>query len=169
MGRQEQTDTSDPIAVCAYSCAGVSIMSERCNICNARAADHSCYRCGNSVCSSCIDENGLLCRNCGLAKEDEMEGIKIGYAPLKKMVNMQLFFAGIAVLIIGMIVITLASFVSTEPVPQQQLGGFIYIFPFPFVFSSGSPELLTILPLIIAMVALPVIMVLVMFRKFTRF
>lgn len=169
MGRQEQTDTSDSTAVSAYSFVGVSVMSERCNICNARMADHSCYRCGNSVCSSCIDENGLLCRNCKFAKEDEMEGIKIGYAPLKKMVNMPLFIAGIAIIIIGMIVIMSASFVSTEQIPQQQQpGGFIYIFPFPFVFAWGSPDVITMLPLIVAMLALPIIMTLIMFRKFTR-
>ena len=143
-------------------------MSERCSVCNARMADHSCYRCGKSVCSSCIDENGLLCRNCKFANEDEMEGIKIGYAPLKKMVNMPLFIAGIAVIIIGMIVIMSTSFVSTEPMPQQKPGGFIYIFPFPFVFAWGSADMITVLPLIIAMLALPIIMILFMFRKFTR-
>ena len=143
-------------------------MSERCNVCNARMADHSCYRCGNSVCSSCIDENGLLCRNCRFKSEDEIEGIKIGYAPLKKLVNMPMFIAGIAAIVTGMIVIAAASIVPSQQMPQQP-GGFIYIFPFPFVFSSGSPDLLTILPLILAMVALPIIMVFVMFRKFTRF
>jgi len=143
-------------------------MSERCNVCNARMADHSCYRCGNNVCSSCIDENGLLCRNCKVAKEDETEGIKIGYAPLKRMVNMPLFIVGIAVIVIGMIVIMSASFVSTEQMSQQQPGGLIYIFPFPFVFAWGSPDAIKVLPLIIAMLALPTIMILLMFRKFTR-
>jgi len=92
----------------------------------------------------------------------------IGYAPLKKMVNLPLFIAGIVVIIIGMIVIMSASFAPTESMPQQQPGGFIYIFPFPFVFSWGSPDAITILPLIIGMLALPVIMILLMFRKFTR-
>jgi hypothetical protein len=50
----------------------------------------------------------------------------------------------------------------------QQPGGFIYIFPFPFAFGWGSPDLITILPLIIGMVALPIIMIFLMFRKFTR-
>jgi uncharacterized membrane protein len=143
-------------------------MSERCHVCNARTAEHSCYRCGNSVCSSCIDENGLLCRNCRFTNEDEMEGIKIGYAPLKKMANMPLLIAGIAVIITGMIVMMSASFVSSASSPQQQPGGFIYIFPFPFVFGWGSPDMITVLPLIVAMLALPVIMILLMFRKFTR-
>lgn len=129
-------------------------------------ADHYCYRCGNSVCSSCIDENGLLCRNCRFAKED-VESIRIGYAPLKRMVNLPLFAAGIVVMIIGMIVIMSASSVSTQPVPQQPRG-FIYVFPFPFVFTWGSPDAITVLPLIIAMLALPIIMILLMFRKFTR-
>ncbi len=140
-------------------------MNERCNICSARNADHSCYRCGNSVCSSCIDENGLLCRNCKF-KDDDIEGIRIGYAPLKKMVNMPLFMAGIAVIIVGIVVIT-SSFATSQQTPQQP-GGFIYIFPFPFVFASGSPDLMTILPLVIGMVLVPIIMILLMFRKFTR-
>lgn len=139
-------------------------MSERCNVCNARMADHSCYRCGNSVCSSCIDENGLLCRNCKF-KDDDVEGIRIGYAPLKKTVNMPLFIAGIAMMITGMVVIT-SSFASQQ-MPQQPEGS-IYIFPFPFAFGWGSSDLITILPLIIGMVALPIIMTFLMFRKFTR-
>jgi len=131
-------------------------------------ADHSCYRCGNSVCSSCIDENGLLCRNCKFANEDEIEGIEIGYTPLKKMVNMPLFVAGIAVIIIGMIVMMSTSFVSTAQMPQQQPSGLVFIFPFPFAFAWGSPDMITILPLLIAMLALPIIMILLMFRKFAR-
>ena len=142
-------------------------MSEKCDICNARMADHSCYRCGNNVCSSCIDQNGLLCRNCMFAK-GEVEGIKIGYAPLKQMVNIPLFIAGIAIIVIGMILIMSTSFVSTEQMPQQQPRGIIYIFPFPFVFAWSSADTITILPLIIAMLALPIIMILLMFRKFAR-
>lgn len=142
-------------------------MNERCNICNARMPEHTCYRCDKSVCSSCIDENGLLCRNCKFAKEDA-EGVMIGYAPLKKMVNLPLFVAGIAVIIIGMVVIMSASFVSTESMPQQQPGRFIYIFPFPFVFAWGTPDAITVLPLLIGILALPIIMILLMFRKFTR-
>jgi len=144
-------------------------MSESCHICNVGIADHYCYRCGSKVCSSCIDENGLLCRNCRLEKEDEIEGVRIGYAPLKKMVNLPLFTAGIAVIIIGVIVIMSASsFVSSQQLQQHQPRGFIYIFPFPFVFAWGSPYTITILPLIIAMVALPIIMIFLMFRKFIR-
>jgi len=142
-------------------------MNDRCTVCNARMADHTCHRCGNSVCSSCIDENGLLCRNCKFANEDKIEGMKIGYAPLKKMVNMQLFIAGIAVIIIGMILMMSTPFAS-DSTPQQQPGGFIYIFPFPFVFAWGSADMITLLPLIIAMLVLPIIMILLMFRKFTR-
>ncbi len=145
-------------------------MSERCHICNARMADHYCYRCGKNVCSSCIDENGLLCRNCRLEKKDEVEGMRMGYASLKKMVNIPLFAAGIAVIIIGMILIMSASsFVSSQELQQQQQPrGFIYIFPFPFVFAWGSPDAIILLPLIVAMLALPIIMILLMFRKFTR-
>ena len=141
-------------------------MSERCNVCNARMADHSCYRCRNSVCSSCIDENGLLCRNCKFI-DDDVEGVRIGYAPLKKMVNMPLFIAGIAAIIIGTAVIASSSFASSQQMPQQP-GGFIYIFPFPFAFGWGSPDLITILPLVIGMALVPIIMILLVFRKFTR-
>lgn len=165
MGRQEQVGVSDTIIVRANDYVGASVMSERCNVCNAMMADHSCYRCGNSVCSSCIDENGLLCRNCKFKSEDDIDGIKIGYEPLKKMVNMPLFIAGIAVIITGMVAI--ATSFASQQMPQQP-GGFIYIFPFPFAFGWGSPDLITILPLIIGMVALPIIMIFLMVRKFTR-
>ena len=165
MGKQEQVGVSDTIIVSANDYVGASVMNERCNVCNAMMADHSCYRCGNSVCSSCIDKNGLLCRNCKLKSEDGIDGIKIGYGPLKKMVNMPLFIVGIAVMITGVVVIT-SSFASQQ-MPQQP-EGFIYIFPFPFVFEWGSSDLITIIPLIIGMVALPVIMIFLMFRKFTK-
>ena len=165
MGRQEQVGVPDTIIVRANDYVGASVMNERCNVCNAMMADHSCYRCGYSVCSSCIDENGLLCRNCKLKSEDDIDGIKIGYGPLKKMVNMPLFIVGIAVMITGMVVIT-SSFASQQ-MPQQP-GGSIYIFPFPLAFDWSSPDLITIIPLIIGMVALPVIMIFLMFRKFTR-
>lgn len=93
----------------------------------------------------------------------------MGYASLKKMVNIPLFAAGIAVIIIGMILIMSASsFLPSQQLQQQQPRGFIYIFPFPFVFAWGSPDTVTLLPFIIAMVALPIIMILLMFRKFTR-
>jgi uncharacterized membrane protein len=106
-----------------------------------------------------------LCRNCKF-KDDDVEGIRIGYAPLKKMVNVPLFVAGIGAVIIGMVVIAF-SFASSQQMPQQP-GGFIYIFPFPFVFASGSPDLITILPLVIGLVLVPIIMIFLMFRKFTR-
>lgn len=146
-------------------------MSEKCDLCDAGMADHTCYRCEKKVCSSCIDENGLLCRSCKSSNSDKIEGIRIGYAPLRKMVNMPLFITGIAVIIVGMAVIMSSSLIlptNVEQLPQQQPqqpGGFIYIFPFPFVFAWGSPDLVTVIPLIIAAIALPIIMVLLMFRK----
>ncbi|MFQ5920943.1 MAG: hypothetical protein ACE5JV_02880, partial [Nitrososphaerales archaeon] len=125
-------------------------MSERCHICNASMAEHRCYRCGGRVCSSCIDENGLLCKRCKLVREEdeEVKGVRIGYAPLRRMVNIPLFVAGIAAIIIGMIVIGASISVSPpvtapEQMPEREPGGSIYIFPFPFVIAWGSPDAMT--------------------------
>jgi uncharacterized membrane protein len=145
-------------------------MSERCDICGARMASHSCYRCEKNVCSSCIDENDFLCKNC--KKGSEMEGIQIGFAPLRKIVNLPLFATGIAILITGMVIIMWSPLTAPniEQLPQQQEPrGFIYIFPLPFVFGLNSQETTIMLPIILAIIALPIIAMLLMFRKFTRF
>ncbi|MEM3117902.1 MAG: hypothetical protein QW769_03495 [Nitrososphaerales archaeon] len=102
-----------------------------------------------------------------------MEGIRIGFAPLRKAVNLPLFIIGIAFVITGMSIITLASFTlpsNVEQTPQlQEPRGFIYIFPFPFVFGWGSPDIAFIVPIIIAVIALPILMMLLIFRNFARF
>lgn len=147
-------------------------MSEKCDICGARMAYHSCYRCERNVCSSCIDENGLLCKNCRI-KDEEVEGIQIGFAPFRKMVNLPIFATGIAIIIVGMVMIMLASFttsVNTEQMPQQQEPrSFIYIFPLPFVIGLDSPDTTIAIPIIIAAIALPIIVMFLMFRKFAKF
>lgn len=146
-------------------------MSKECDICGARMASHSCYRCQKNACSSCMDENGLLCKNCKI-KGSEMEGFQVGFAPLRKIVNLPLFAIGIAMLITGMVIMTWSSLTvptNIEQIPQQQEPrGFIYIFPFPFVFGLSPSETTTILPIILAVIALPIITMLLMFRKFTR-
>ncbi len=143
-------------------------MSERCYICGARVADHQCYQCSNTTCSACMDVNDLMCRNCMFEKTDEVEGVRISYAPLKKMVNVPLFVGGITAVIIGLVVIMSASFTASQPLQSQvqQPEGFIYIFPFPFVFTWGSHNIVNVLPLIIAMEALPIVIIFLMFRKF---
>ena len=97
-----------------------------------------------------------------------MEGMKIGYASLRKVVNMPLFIIGVAVIIMGMIMIMISSQVVPSERTAQQPGGFVYIFPFPFVFSWGSPDMITILPLMVVMLALPIIMTFLVFRRFVR-
>lgn len=143
-------------------------MSNRCELCYSRTAERSCYRCGSSVCVSCIDENGILCRNCGLGKEDQAEGVSIGYTQLKKLVNLPLFVVGTAIVITGMIWIMLLPILTTGTVSQERTRGFIYIFPFPFAFTWDYPDLAVVLPLVVAMTALPIIIIMLLFRKFTR-
>ncbi len=75
----------------------------KCDICGASSVVHSCYRCEKNVCSSCTDEQGPLCKNCSI-KDDDIEGIQIGFTPMKKVVNLPLFLTGITILIIGMVI-----------------------------------------------------------------
>lgn len=155
-------------------------MSDRCHLCNSPMPEHSCYRCGNRVCSSCMDENRVLCRRCELvgeaAPEDDegIEGVKIGYAQLKRVANIPLFVAGIVAIILGMAVlgISFSSLAvpssSTAPGQLPEPGGFVWVFPLPFVVTWGSPDAVTVIPLMIAVLALPVILMILMLRRFTR-
>jgi uncharacterized membrane protein len=97
-----------------------------------------------------------------------MEGMKIGYASLWKMVNVPLFIVGVTVVIMGMIMIVISSQIVSSERSAQQPGGFVYIFPFPFVFSWGSTDMIMILPLIVVMLVLPIIMTFLVFRRFAR-
>ncbi len=97
-----------------------------------------------------------------------MEGMKIGYASFRKVVNVPLFIVGVAVIILGMFMIIISSQVVSSERSAQQPGGFVYIFPFPFVFSWGPQDMITILPLIVAMLILPIIMTFLVLRRFVR-
>jgi uncharacterized membrane protein len=148
---------------------GVHTVSEKCDICGAGVANNSCHNCGKNVCSSCIDDNDLLCKIC--RKSKEMEGLRIGFAPLRNMVNLPLFVIGIAIIITGMVIMTWASFASfnVDQMPQQrQPSGFIYIFPLPFVFAWGSPDAAFTIPIIITAIILPIVIIFLMFRNFLR-
>jgi uncharacterized membrane protein len=125
---------------------------------------HYCCSCGSKVCSSCIDEDGVVCRRCRAARE-EHTGFGIGYAPLRRMVNVPLFVAAIAAIVIGIVMI---SWASSVPAAQPGSGGVIYIFPFPFAFAWGSPDMAVAIPLIIAAVVLPITIMILVFRRMAR-
>ena len=124
------------------------------------------------ICVLRAQTNRVHCKNCSM-KDDDIEGIQIGFAPLKKVVNLPLLLTGITILIIGMVIMMWSSLTITTNVEQilqqEEPRGFIYIFPFPFVIGWDSPEIVIILPIIIAMIALPMPVILLFFRKFSRF
>ncbi|MEM4340281.1 MAG: hypothetical protein QW319_01950, partial [Candidatus Nitrosocaldus sp.] len=95
----------------------------RCSICDGIAVVDYCSVCKKPVCSLCMNEDDGICKRCSMymhdmgsigdsssgEEEEARSGFRVGYTALRDVANIPLLLIGIAVIIIGMILISYAS------------------------------------------------------------
>jgi uncharacterized membrane protein len=130
----------------------------RCHICDGMAYDY-CIVCNRPVCSICSNDAGI-CRRCRFISSDaSSSGISIGHAQARSIINMPLMLIGIAMIVIGMMVISYAlSSTNIRDIAQGQgnsngSGGVIVVFPFPFIIYT--PDATTAIFMLIATILIP--------------
>ncbi len=114
----------------------------RCHICDGIAYDY-CIVCNRPVCSICINDAGI-CRRCRLVNSDaSSSGISIGHPQIRDILNIPLMLIGIAMIVIGMMIVSSALYsINVQDIAKVQQGqgsgnngsgGVIVVFPFPFI------------------------------------
>lgn len=124
-------------------------MSQRCEICGTLEPRYVCRQCGRRVCGQDFRPEFWLCTSCapisGIEAPIRAGGYSIGLSWIS--------LASFAMVVIGMILMALASF--TQGRGDTSLGGVILIGPIPIVLGGGPESTwLVLLGAVITVVAL---------------
>jgi len=129
-----------------------------CHICDGIAYDY-CIVCNRPVCSICSNDAGI-CRKCRFISNDvPNSGISIGYPQVRSIINIPLMLIGIAMIVIGMMIVSYAlSSINIQDIAQGQgstngSGGVIVVFPFPFIIYT--PDATIVIFMLIAGMLIP--------------
>lgn len=104
----------------------------RCTLCGMRPATHVCQECGRVACSSCIDPVRFSCSDCQ-AKPRLASPSAFSVSSQLPFASW-LFFIAFAVILIGMLLMTLGSVSNSG---SASGGAIIFIGPFPIILGSG--------------------------------
>jgi uncharacterized membrane protein len=126
-------------------------LSQRCEICGNQEARFVCSRCGRRVCPQDFRQGRWLCTAC----EPSAQTGTPEFRSVSPMGLSWIFFASFALVIIGIVVMMIASF--TQGHGQTSGGAVILLGPIPIILGSGPESTwLIALAAIITVIALVV-------------
>ncbi len=134
----------------------------RCHICDGIASDY-CIACNRPVCSLCSNEDGL-CRRCRFISTSS-----IGHTQISDILNIPLMLVGIAMIVIGMIIVSYALVNNMDIIQGNNSSGsgVIVVLPFPFIVYTSDPTITIIM--LIAMLLVPMLLFLWFIKRASIF
>jgi len=112
---------------------GVVVVTVLCELCGERPAKYVCQECGRRVCQYCFNTYYEVCSDClkTIGERTELlsieEGINVDWM-------LKFVIIGFVIMLLGMVIITLASLMTTSSVSGTF---FIFIGPIPIIFGYG--------------------------------